>query len=71
MIDIVQFWKELFEKNKIYENIRKEIMSKRIDLNKVIERIMNDKVLTAKESPLVLTEKLVRDFVLNSLNNLL
>ena len=69
--DIVQFWKKLFEKNNIYENIRKEIVSRRIDLNRITERIMNDKVLTSKESPLILTEKLVREFVVNSLNKLL
>ena len=65
--DIIALWKSLFNKYNIEENIKEKIKYTEINLNKITDIIIKDKVLIDKESPITLTYELVQDFVKSSL----
>jgi len=66
--DIVNYWKAVFEKQGICKDIKDIISKKRLDLERIINKILHDQVLINKESPILLTPKMVEDFIIKSLN---
>lgn len=68
IIDVVNYWKSLFEQIGIYRDIKDVFNLKDIYTEKIIGTIMQDKVLVTKESPILLTLGIVRSFVDESAN---
>lgn len=66
--DVVNYWKAVFEKHDIYKHIKDAIGKKHLDSERIINKILQDQVLINKESPVLLTSEMIRDFIVKSLN---
>jgi alcohol dehydrogenase class IV len=69
IIDIVAFWKSTFQRLGIEVNIKNKLCNAMINIHEITQKIMQDTVLVTKESPLILTEKMVDKLVKGSLSH--
>lgn len=61
------FWRKVFEKENLIDDLEKKLFSIKIEKEFVLNKVMEDKVLVTKESPVVLNRKNVSDIIDSSL----
>jgi len=66
--NLIDFWINIFKKFNLISEIKNKMKNVSISNDKICNKIFQDKVLINKESPLKLSEEIIRDFVERSLN---
>jgi len=65
--DIGVFWRKVFERENLITNIKNKLNSSRINKDFILMKVMSDKVLVTKESPVKLNEKNIKLIISKSL----
>lgn len=57
------FWRKIFEKENLINNLKEKLSSIKIDKNFILNKVIVDKVLVAKESPVKLNKKNILEII--------